>query len=126
MTNPQKDLLCVRVQSGYVCEKLAVWPGGHQRPKVHVWSFMFSIRSHYLCHSLTVASVHVAPSSDAGSLSVCPPVALDTGVGLLCGLLEQWGQVPGGVLALTEWLLGEEESGDEEAAEFSSLVRIYD
>lgn len=59
-------------------------------------------------------------------VSVCPPVALDSAVGLLCRLLELWGQVPAGVLALTEWLLGEEESSDEEVADkFSSLVRIF-
>ncbi|XP_077438337.1 thyroid adenoma-associated protein [Vanacampus margaritifer] len=47
--------------------------------------------------------------------AVCPPVALDVGVGLLCRLLELWKQIPAGVLALTEWLLGEEE-GNEAAA----------
>ncbi|XP_074531245.1 thyroid adenoma-associated protein [Halichoeres trimaculatus] len=53
-------------------------------------------------------------------VSVCPPAALDSGVGLLCRLFELWGQVPAGVLALTEWLLGEE-GGGEEAEEVSSL-----
>ncbi|XP_030298445.1 thyroid adenoma-associated protein [Sparus aurata] len=52
-------------------------------------------------------------STDVAGVSVCPPVALDSGVGLLCRLFEQWGQVPAGVLALTEWLLGDEESNDE-------------
>lgn len=57
---------------------------------------------------------------------MCPPVALDSGVGLLCRLFELWGQVPAGVLALTEWLLGEEEGSDETVTdEASSLVRIY-
>lgn len=57
---------------------------------------------------------------------MCPPVALDAGVGLLCRLFELWGQVPAGVLALTEWLLGEEEANDEAVAdEASSLVRIH-
>uniref|UniRef100_A0A3Q3IWU0 tRNA (32-2'-O)-methyltransferase regulator THADA n=1 Tax=Monopterus albus TaxID=43700 RepID=A0A3Q3IWU0_MONAL len=46
-------------------------------------------------------------------VSVCPPVALDWGVGLLCQLFELWGQVPTGIFALTEWLLGEEEADDE-------------
>lgn len=64
-------------------------------------------------------------SSDVAGVSVCPPVALDSGVGLLCRLFEQWGQVPAGVLALTEWLLGDEESNDEAVTdEPSSLVRI--
>ncbi|XP_034537474.1 thyroid adenoma-associated protein [Notolabrus celidotus] len=53
-------------------------------------------------------------------VSVCPPAALDSGVGLLCRLFELWGQVPAGVLALTEWLLGDEEGG-EAAEEASSL-----
>ncbi|XP_042288889.1 thyroid adenoma-associated protein isoform X2 [Thunnus maccoyii] len=53
-------------------------------------------------------------STDVAGVSVCPPVALDLGVGLLCRLFELWEQVPAGVLALTEWLLGDEE-GDEEA-----------
>lgn len=65
-------------------------------------------------------------STDTAGLSVCPPVALQSGVGRLCGLLELWGQVPAGVLALTEWLLGEEESSEEAASdEFSSLVRAF-
>ncbi|XP_029030898.1 thyroid adenoma-associated protein [Betta splendens] len=45
---------------------------------------------------------------DAARVSVCPPVALDWGVGLLCRLLELWGRAPEGILALTGWLLGEE------------------
>ncbi|XP_044070655.1 thyroid adenoma-associated protein isoform X3 [Siniperca chuatsi] len=48
-------------------------------------------------------------STDVAGVFVCPPVALDSGVGLLCQLFELWRQVPAGVLALTEWLLGEEE-----------------
>uniref|UniRef100_UPI0037E7F30F thyroid adenoma-associated protein n=1 Tax=Semicossyphus pulcher TaxID=241346 RepID=UPI0037E7F30F len=59
-------------------------------------------------------------STGVSGMSVCPPAALDLGVGLLCRLFELWGKVPAGVLALTEWLLGEEE-GDEEAEEASSL-----
>ena len=59
-------------------------------------------------------------------VSVCPPVALDSGVGLLCRLLELWDQVPAGVLALTEWLLGEEEDNNEAAEdEAPSLVRTF-
>lgn len=56
-------------------------------------------------------------SSDVAGVSVCPPVALNSGMGVLCQLFEQWGQVPAGVLALTEWLLGEEEGEDEAAAD---------
>ncbi|XP_051271703.1 thyroid adenoma-associated protein homolog isoform X2 [Dicentrarchus labrax] len=61
--------------------------------------------------------------TDVAAVSVCPPVALHSGVGLLCRLFELWGQEPAGVLALTEWLLGEEEEGDDEAVadEASSL-----
>lgn len=46
-------------------------------------------------------------------------------MGLLCQLFERWGQVPEGVLALTEWLLGDEETKQEETAaeEASSLVQ---
>ncbi|XP_070697363.1 thyroid adenoma-associated protein [Pempheris klunzingeri] len=61
-------------------------------------------------------------SADVAGASACPPVALDCGVGLLCRLFELWGQVPAGVLALTGWLLGEEEGRDEaDADEASSL-----
>ncbi|XP_049457282.1 thyroid adenoma-associated protein [Epinephelus fuscoguttatus] len=62
-------------------------------------------------------------STDVTGVSVCPPVALDSGVGLLCRLFELWGQVPAGVLALTEWLLGDEEEANDEAVaeEASSL-----
>lgn len=62
-------------------------------------------------------------SPGVSGLSVCPPVALDSAVGLLCQLFERWGQVLEGVLALTEWLLGDEETKQEETAaeEASSL-----
>lgn len=64
-------------------------------------------------------------SSDMTGVSVCPPVAMDSGMGLLCRLFELWGQVPAGSLALTEWLLGDEEGSDEAVAdEASSLVSI--
>ncbi|KAI3362945.1 hypothetical protein L3Q82_011619 [Scortum barcoo] len=59
-------------------------------------------------------------SSDVAGVSVCPPVALDSGVGLLCQLFELWGQVPAGVLALTEWLLGEGEGENEAPADEAS------
>lgn len=48
---------------------------------------------------------------------VCPPVALDAGVGLLCRLFHTWGQAAAGVLALTEWLLGDKEAGEEAVAD---------
>ncbi|XP_056147572.1 thyroid adenoma-associated protein [Lampris incognitus] len=62
-------------------------------------------------------------SSDVAGVPVCPPVALDLGVGLLCRLLVLWEQVPAGVLALAEWLLGgeEEEGGGRGREERSSL-----
>ncbi|XP_035256755.1 thyroid adenoma-associated protein [Anguilla anguilla] len=47
--------------------------------------------------------------ADVAPAALCPPVALDLGVGLLCQLLQVWEQVPAGVLVLTEWLLGEGE-----------------
>nr|XP_057906277.1 thyroid adenoma-associated protein [Doryrhamphus excisus]XP_057906286.1 thyroid adenoma-associated protein [Doryrhamphus excisus] len=61
-------------------------------------------------------------SADVTGVSVCPPVGLDIGVGLLCRLLEVWNQVPAGVLALTEWLLGDLEGNEEAAAEESSVL----
>lgn len=54
-------------------------------------------------------------SSDVPTSSVCPPLALDSAVGILCRLLKLWRAVPEGVLALTEWLLGSEEAHQEEA-----------
>lgn len=61
-------------------------------------------------------------STDVAGVSVCPPVALDSGVGLLCRLFELWGRVPEGALALTEWLLGEEEGNDEAVADEASSL----
>uniref|UniRef100_G3NDT1 tRNA (32-2'-O)-methyltransferase regulator THADA n=1 Tax=Gasterosteus aculeatus aculeatus TaxID=481459 RepID=G3NDT1_GASAC len=55
-------------------------------------------------------------SIDVTGASVCPAVALDAGVGLLCRLLELWGRTAEGVLALTEWLLGDKEAGEDLAA----------
>ncbi|XP_045927102.1 thyroid adenoma-associated protein homolog isoform X2 [Micropterus dolomieu] len=60
--------------------------------------------------------------ADVAGVSVCPPVALDSGVGLLCRLFELWQQVPAGVLALTEWLLGEEEGNNEAVADEASSL----
>ncbi|XP_034080889.1 thyroid adenoma-associated protein isoform X3 [Gymnodraco acuticeps] len=61
-------------------------------------------------------------STDVTGASVCPPVALDAGVGLLCRLFELWGQVPAGALTLTEWLLGDEEANYEAVAEEASSL----
>lgn len=56
---------------------------------------------------------------------MCPPAALDSGVGLLCRLFEMWGEVQAGILALTEWLLGEDEHSQDAAVnEASSLVSV--
>ncbi|XP_053731279.1 thyroid adenoma-associated protein isoform X2 [Synchiropus splendidus] len=52
-------------------------------------------------------------SEDVAGVSVCPPVALDLGVQLLCRLLGLWKQVPAGALVLTRWLLGEEDGREE-------------
>ncbi|KAJ8014230.1 hypothetical protein DPEC_G00038090 [Dallia pectoralis] len=46
-------------------------------------------------------------NTDAPRVSVCPPVALEVGMTLLCQLFQLWGQVPVGILTLTEWLLGD-------------------
>ncbi|XP_050932608.1 LOW QUALITY PROTEIN: thyroid adenoma-associated protein [Lates calcarifer] len=62
-----------------------------------------------------------APLNMTG-VSVCPPVAMDSGMGLLCRLFELWGQVPAGSLALTEWLLGDEEGSDEAVADEASSL----
>ncbi|XP_062257166.1 thyroid adenoma-associated protein isoform X1 [Platichthys flesus] len=61
-------------------------------------------------------------SKEMSGVSVCPPVALDRGVGLLCRLFELWGQVPAGVLALTEWLLGDKDDNDEAVADDASSL----
>ncbi|XP_029306193.1 thyroid adenoma-associated protein [Cottoperca gobio] len=61
-------------------------------------------------------------SADVTDASVCPPVALDAGVELLCRLFELWGRVPVGVLALTEWLLGDEEASDEAVPDEASTL----
>ncbi|XP_030603636.1 thyroid adenoma-associated protein isoform X2 [Archocentrus centrarchus] len=55
-------------------------------------------------------------STDAAGVSMCPPAALGSGVELLCRLFEMWGQVQAGVLVLIEWLLGEDEDGQDAAA----------
>ncbi|XP_031732003.1 thyroid adenoma-associated protein [Anarrhichthys ocellatus] len=60
--------------------------------------------------------------TDVTGASVCPPVALDSGVGLLCRLFELWGQTPAGVLALTEWLLGDEDAGEEAVADEANVL----
>ncbi|XP_067385468.1 thyroid adenoma-associated protein isoform X2 [Channa argus] len=63
-------------------------------------------------------------SKDVNDVSVCPPVALDSGLQLLCQLFELWGQVPAGILALTEWLLGDEEIHEDAVQdEASSLLK---
>uniref|UniRef100_A0AAY5KM06 tRNA (32-2'-O)-methyltransferase regulator THADA n=1 Tax=Esox lucius TaxID=8010 RepID=A0AAY5KM06_ESOLU len=48
-------------------------------------------------------------NTDAPLVSVCPPVALEMGVALLCQLFQLWGQVPTGILTLTERILGNDE-----------------
>lgn len=63
--------------------------------------------------------------SDMAGVFTCPPAALDSGVGLLCRLFEMWGEVQAGILALTEWLLGEDEHSQDAAVnEASSLVSV--
>ena len=53
-----------------------------------------------------------------------PPAALEQGVAALCGLLGAWGRQRAGLLTLTEWLLGDQESAPESGREIpSSLVR---
>ncbi|XP_015218624.2 thyroid adenoma-associated protein isoform X1 [Lepisosteus oculatus] len=39
--------------------------------------------------------------------ALCPALALDLGLGLLCQLFQMWKEAPAGVLILAEWLLGE-------------------
>uniref|UniRef100_A0A3Q3LPG0 tRNA (32-2'-O)-methyltransferase regulator THADA n=1 Tax=Mastacembelus armatus TaxID=205130 RepID=A0A3Q3LPG0_9TELE len=65
-------------------------------------------------------------STEVERVSVCPPVALDSGVGLLCQLLELWGQVPTGVLTLTEWLLGEENCSNELATNMNENDFLFE
>ncbi|XP_072293704.1 thyroid adenoma-associated protein [Eucyclogobius newberryi] len=52
-------------------------------------------------------------SPDVSGSSVCPPLALDAAVGVLCRLLQQWERVSEGVLSLTEWLMGNREANQE-------------
>ena len=67
---------------------------------------------------------HLLTCVDVAGVSVAPSVALDQGVGALCGLLVAWGQERAGLLTLAEWLLGDEESTPETGDEIpSSLVR---
>lgn len=62
-------------------------------------------------------------SSDMAGVSVCPPVAMDQGMELLCQLFEQWGQVPSGFLIVMQWLLGDGEGNDKTVPDKdSSLV----
>ncbi|XP_037126900.1 thyroid adenoma-associated protein isoform X1 [Syngnathus acus] len=68
------------------------------------------------------APTHLICSDAAGVTTLCPPVALDVGVRLLCHLLQLWKQVPAGVLVLTEWLLGEDEGNEEAGADDASLL----
>uniref|UniRef100_A0AAY4DDB0 tRNA (32-2'-O)-methyltransferase regulator THADA n=1 Tax=Denticeps clupeoides TaxID=299321 RepID=A0AAY4DDB0_9TELE len=48
---------------------------------------------------------------DVAPGAVCPPVALQLGVALLCHLLQVWDRVGDGVTALIEWLLGDSQMG---------------
>ncbi|XP_060943826.1 thyroid adenoma-associated protein [Limanda limanda] len=61
-------------------------------------------------------------SKETAGVSVCPPVALDRGLGLLCRLFELWGEVPAGVLALTEWLLGDKDDNDQAVIDDASSL----
>lgn len=73
-------------------------------------------------------------SSDPARESVCPPVAMERGVELLCRLFERWDQVPSGFLTLMEWLLGDEGEGDQQTlpdqasslVSFSSITGVND
>ncbi|KAJ8359680.1 hypothetical protein SKAU_G00162050 [Synaphobranchus kaupii] len=65
--------------------------------------------------------------TDVAPATLSPPVALDLGVGLLCQLFQVWGQVPDGVLALTEWLLGEGEPdmGDKDTLQLDAYEEEF-
>uniref|UniRef100_A0A674NJE3 tRNA (32-2'-O)-methyltransferase regulator THADA n=1 Tax=Takifugu rubripes TaxID=31033 RepID=A0A674NJE3_TAKRU len=54
----------------------------------------------------------------SAGVPVCPPAALQSGVGLLCHLLQQWGQVPAGAVALAQWLLGDGDAAREDEEDF--------
>ncbi|KAM9726802.1 thyroid adenoma-associated protein isoform 2-T3 [Menidia menidia] len=62
---------------------------------------------------------HLLCSGEA-SVSVCPQAALSVGMEVLCRLLEAWGQAGAGVLALTQWLLGDEEGHEDQAVDEAS------
>ncbi|KAG5266714.1 hypothetical protein AALO_G00235290 [Alosa alosa] len=61
--------------------------------------------SHYICS--TPQDLLSAVHSDVAAGALCPPVALQLGVALLCQLFQVWDQVAVGVTTLTEWLLGD-------------------
>ncbi|KAF7650134.1 hypothetical protein LDENG_00130920, partial [Lucifuga dentata] len=61
-------------------------------------------------------------STDVAGTSVCPPVALDSGIALLCRSFELWDRVPAGILILIEWLLGAEEGNYEPGVEVASSL----
>lgn len=101
-----------------------------------LWSFVYSSFTFWLCSLFVAVCVSSNPiyrphihlwsllSSDVGDVSVCPPVALESGVGLVCRLFELSGQVPAGIRTLTEWLLGEEEGNEKAVSDASSLVSV--
>lgn len=76
---------------------------------------------------IPVDGVYSRASFCPAGVPVCPPAALQSGVGLLCQLLQQWRQVPAGAVALAQWLLGDGDAARKAAAdEAPGLVRVTD
>ncbi|XP_056250646.1 thyroid adenoma-associated protein isoform X1 [Seriola aureovittata] len=93
---------------------------------VSLWGSLFTLlqdEDHEVRNSASDFISNVpAPLLNKAGVSVCPTVAMEWGAGLLCRLFELWGQVPAGVLALTQWLLGDADGNDEAVSdEVSSL-----
>uniref|UniRef100_A0A3B4T4H6 tRNA (32-2'-O)-methyltransferase regulator THADA n=1 Tax=Seriola dumerili TaxID=41447 RepID=A0A3B4T4H6_SERDU len=84
---------------------------------VSLWGSLFTLlqdEDHEVRNSASDFISNVpAPLLSKAGVSVCPTVAMEWGAGLLCRLFELWGQVPAGVLALTQWLLGDADGNDE-------------
>ncbi|KAG8443609.1 hypothetical protein GDO86_008960 [Hymenochirus boettgeri] len=55
---------------------------------------------------------HTQTKTEFPFCMVSPPMALDLALKVLCELLQQWKQLPAGILIALQWLLGEDSLGD--------------
>lgn len=84
-----------------------------------LYAEIFYKNSVKLCNTFMWCVTFLAVATGA----VCPPVALETGVALLCQLFQMWDQVAAGIVNLTEWQLGDEKL-DTSCVESPDLVGI--